>query len=221
MEGKVCGWLTVIKEASNPNSLSREAHWECKCRCGSICIISGNSLRSKNTVSCGCKKHTYNHMVKHNMYETRFYACWSDMKYRCHPKNRNRHRYYDRGIKVCKRWQKFENFKEDMFSSYKDNLTLDRINNNQGYFKKNCRWTTMKEQSKNREGTKLFTFKGKKQTLDEIAKITNIKPNTLRSRLANGMTLKTALLYPYYYHPTLHMQQRASNGCFIKSNAKT
>lgn len=64
-----------------------------------------------------------------------------------------------KGIKVCKRWSKFEKFKRDMWQSYSEHkekygerqTTLDRINPFKGYSPKNCRWATFSEQVKNRK----------------------------------------------------------------------
>lgn len=76
------------------------------------------------------------------------------MKSRCeNPKATAYERYGGAGIKVCRRWQKFENFLEDM-GERPDGKTLDRINNLKGYSKENCRWATIKEQQNNRKNVK-------------------------------------------------------------------
>lgn len=75
------------------------------------------------------------------------YHRWKNMVSRCADvTNKN---YGGRGITVCKRWLKFENFVADMFEGFDSKLTLDRINNDKGYFKSNCRWTDAKVQAKN------------------------------------------------------------------------
>ena len=86
------------------------------------------------------------------------YKTWNGMKDRC--KNPNNPRFKDyggRGIKICRRWSKFENFKEDMFESYKDNLSIERIDNDGNYEPSNCRWATEQEQNKNKRMHKLLS----------------------------------------------------------------
>jgi hypothetical protein len=77
------------------------------------------------------------------------------MKDRCTNARRvDYHRYGGRGITVCKAWaDSFEVFLNDM-GEPPDGLTLERINNNAGYSKENCKWATRKEQALNRECTR-------------------------------------------------------------------
>ena len=97
--------------------------------------------------------------IIHGFRFTRFYLSWANMKGRCLNKNRDNYKWYGgRGIKVCPKWLDFINFKNDMYESYliacnqlgERNISLDRIDNNDNYFKNNCRWATMKLQCNNR-----------------------------------------------------------------------
>jgi len=95
-------------------------------------------------------------MKTHQMSKTRFYKIWKGIICRCNNKNHVRFKDYGgRGIKVCERWQEFENFRDDMLSKYKNNLSIDRIDNNGNYELKNCRWATVKQQNKNKRMKKL------------------------------------------------------------------
>lgn len=77
-------------------------------------------------------------------------SIWNSMIMRCtNPRSRAFKYYGGRGIKVCRRWLRFENFLADMGPA-PDGLTLDRINVNKGYNLKNCRWTTMRVQANNK-----------------------------------------------------------------------
>lgn len=80
-----------------------------------------------------------------------FYMAWTNMKSRCNNPNSTQYSWYGgRGIKVCERWNTFDNFYEDMFPSWAVGLELDREDNNKNYYKENCRWVTHKVNCQNR-----------------------------------------------------------------------
>ena len=92
---------------------------------------------------------------RHNMYKTTEYGIWKSMKSRCNSKNNSEYdNYGGRGIKVCPEWSSsFMSFYRDM-GERPDGMTLDRIDNNKGYSKDNCRWATRTQQVINRNITK-------------------------------------------------------------------
>lgn len=122
--------------------------WACRCDCGTIKTISTCNL-IRSTRSCGCRSKEP-HPITHGMTKTPEHACWAAMLTRCrNPKSTAFRNYGARGIKVCDRWLKFENFFADM-GSRPPGLTLDRKNNNGDYEPGNCYWATVSEQNKNR-----------------------------------------------------------------------
>ena len=132
------------------------------------------------------------HAFKHGMIRTRFYNTWKAIKQRCLNKSSIIYKKYGtRGIKVCKRWLKFENFRDDMYVSYLDhvkqfgenNTSIDRINNDGNYEIKNCRWATRVEQQNNRSNNHLITHKDKILNLTQWSEKLKINLWVLKARI--------------------------------------
>jgi hypothetical protein len=96
---------------------------------------------------------------KHGFYYTKFYRIWSSIVQRCtNPNNKNFGDYGGRGIIVCDGWNKFLNFKKDMLLKYtltklkypNELITIERVDNNKGYFKNNCTFIPLKYQCNNK-----------------------------------------------------------------------
>lgn len=90
--------------------------------------------------------------------------------------------YGGRGITVCKRWESYDNFVEDM-GQPAPGLSLDRIDNNRGYFSANCRWATMQEQLNNQRRNVVVEHSGIKMTASQWAAHLGLQPSTLHKRL--------------------------------------
>jgi hypothetical protein len=129
----------------------------CKCDCGTEREVVVGNLRSGLTTSCGCWKDekTSKRRKKHGFSKTTMYHRYRSMIRRCYdPLNREFQNYGGRGIKVCNRWlESVENYIEDMGFPPFDTASVDRINNDGGYSKENCRWATKTEQNLNRRRT--------------------------------------------------------------------
>ena len=156
LKGLVFDRLTVLEQKGL--NARRRSLWLCRCSCGKEKIVESDCLIRGNTKSCGClalEKRKQASYVKHGF--TRkgqthwLYWRWSNIKRRClDPNNKDFARYGGRGIKICSRWLKFENFVADMENSYKEGLQIDRIDNNGDYSLANCRWTTSAENNRNK-----------------------------------------------------------------------
>lgn len=89
--------------------------------------------------------------VKHGYYKHPIYRRWFDMMRRCYdPRRADYQNYGARGVTVCARWHKVNYFIEDMAPTFKEGLSIDRINNNGNYELSNCKWSTRKEQNSNK-----------------------------------------------------------------------
>lgn len=190
------------------NLFKEDGKWcaACKCSCGAIIHkIVVRSLLSGNTKSCGCynseltAQRNFKHGEKSRDQErNRLYEIWVDMRRRCNSTSHNRAKNYSlKGISVCDEWNDFTTFKDwSINNGYDDTLSIDRIDNSEGYCPENCRWIPPGEQSKNRTANHYITFNNKTQTLTDWAKEVGIGRNALTSRLQRGWTIERALTTP-------------------------
>ena len=140
-------------------------------------------------------------IVRHR--PTRQYGCsptyisWSGMKSRCdNPKDDNFLRYGARGITYAPAWMMFDNFLADMGERLPD-TTLERIENNLGYFLENCEWGTRREQTLNRSITRWLTHDGRIMCAVDWAKELGVVPSAVCNRLAAGWTETATLTTPF------------------------
>lgn len=150
LSGKQFGkWKVIYK-----SNVKRNTHvqWYCKCECGNTKLIPGSELIRGRTTQCKkCSlKIRHKENIKHNKTKTPAYYTWREMKYRCLKSDHFKYKDYGgRGIQICDEWLNFETFYKDMGDPPKG-LSLDRIDNDKGYYKENCRWATRKQQANNR-----------------------------------------------------------------------
>lgn len=190
--------LTVIREVKRKDLHGRFVL--CECDCGNLKEISLRDLKRGNAKSCGCLKKydTSNNDNFHNKSNTRIYSIWSDMKSRCfNEKNSRFERYGGRGISTCKEWLEFDNFyKWSIDNGYNDELTIDRADNNGDYNPKNCKWSTQKEQARNRSTTIRVERDGIKKSLREWCEIEGVEFNMVYRRLRRGWDIEDAFNVP-------------------------
>ena len=164
--------------------------WLCKCDCGSKILVTSSHLSSGNTKSCGCLLKDFK--VTHGMTSSDTYTTWEKMKGRC--KNPNDDRYKDyggRGIEVCEKWDKFEGFLEDM-GERPAGTTIDRVDNDGNYEKKNCIWATPKEQGRNTRSNRMIRYRGEVKCVSAWAESLGMNHSTLRKRIDRGFGITRA-----------------------------
>lgn len=202
--------LTAVKQVGRDKG--RQALWEFKCDCGNTCITRASSARNGNTRSCGCLP---KEMIKyialkylplahaatttHGKSKERVYRIYKAMKARCYNHhNMKYHNYGAKGITICDEWlnnsQTFIDWAA--LNGYKDNLTIDRKNNDKGYSPDNCRWVTVAEQNRNTSQNVYLTLNGQTRIMTDWAKMMGMHPTTLAGRLRSGWSVERAILQP-------------------------
>lgn len=147
LTGKTYGKLTVLRK-DKKKSKHDAVLWQCKCDCGMIVKVSTSHLRSGSTKSCGMHKGTHRQSIENK--GTPEYKTWLSMRNRCNNENNERYKDYGgRGIKICDRWDDFENFYYDMGKKPSPEHSIERIHNNKGYNPDNCVWADAKTQNRN------------------------------------------------------------------------
>lgn len=200
-------WVVLRESHRKPNQL----YFLCRCDCGAEKAVERGNLRDGRSTSCGCwnRESASARSTKHGhagyAYKRRpssTYQIWSGMLKRCTNQNCAAYpRYGGRGISVCERWRKFENFLADM-GERPAGLTLERKDNDRGYEPENCKWATRREQSLNqrprrKHGKFLVTVNGITAPLSVLAEKHGIRYATAFYRIKrHGWTPQDALTKP-------------------------
>lgn len=192
LTGQRFGRLVVLGYSHTKNG---QAFWSCQCDCGNTKQIRGSDLRAGKSLSCKCLN--YEVSRTHKMSKTKIYMVWINMHSRCYKNNHPEYkRYGERGIRVCDKWQTFEGFFEDMGTTYKEGLSIDRINVNGNYCKENCRWADNITQQKNRRTTKFYTLNGETETFTYFCRKYNVNYELARGRLRMGWDIEKIFTTP-------------------------
>lgn len=192
-KGQRFGRLTVV---SFPAYCTSGSYVDCLCDCGNKKSTLFWLLLNGRCQSCGCQKRDNCRRVfrTHGQYGTPTYGIWAAMITRCtNPNARYYERYGGRGIKVCERWLKFENFLADM-GVRPEGLTLERKNNDDNYSPENCIWATLAQQANNRSNNHFIEIRGERLTLSQWARRFGLKANMVNYRVVRlGWTVEEAL----------------------------
>lgn len=187
-KGDRFGLLEILGDGPDVNGVGRVNRTViCKCDCGNVVVKRIYCITTGDTKSCGCLSKT------HGKSGSREHIIWKSMIQRCANKNRQSYKDYGgRGISVCERWKKFENFLSDMGIA-PNGSTIDRIDNDGNYEPSNCRWATHKEQSSNKRCNVVISAYGKTKTAKEWAREIGISEFTIYARVKNGFVGENAL----------------------------
>jgi hypothetical protein len=184
LTGQRFGRLVVVSFVDKKGS---HARWRVCCDCGTEKTLIGGSFTQGRTQSCGCYRRERlckNADAPHK--KDPLYTVWRGIIQRCTDKNNKRWGSYGgRGITVCKEWLDFGVFRRDM-APRPDGAQIDRINNNVGYSKSNCKWVTSKENCRNRRSNVLVEYDGRTMTVSEAAELSGIPRLRIYQRLARN-----------------------------------
>lgn len=172
-----------------------DQHWLCKCDCGNTHIVKRTHLLNGHVKSCGCWN--VDSHVTHGESDTPLHHTWVSMRQRCNNERQDAfYNYGGRGIRVCEEWESFENFRDWAFENgYEHGLTIDRIDNDLGYYPENCRWVDRVTQANNRRSNRYVTYNGITHTIAEWSRIFGIK----YSKLLNNINKNDMSDFEEYY----------------------
>lgn len=215
MTGKSYSRWTVI---SRCGTLDNKAAWLCRCDCGTERVVNGTTLRSGTSKSCGClqrevvsKRNTQKRSAKPKCTKfLRELRIFYGMRDRCtNPNAQSSHRYYHRGIRFCVGMSTFAGFMATLGPSTSSKHSIDRIDNDGGYWcgscdecvaskrVKNVRWATAKEQCRNTSSNSLHEIDGVTKCLTEWCEMYNASPDLVGERMcAGGWSIIDALTVP-------------------------
>lgn len=186
--------LVVSRSENAPDGTAR---WLCRCDCGQERTLTGTALRAGRNKSCGCASPRFepkDPTALRGWSRTRTHRIWRGMLRRCSPDGGEKElrNYFNKGIRVCERWEAFECFLADM-GEVPPGMSIERRNGSRGYSKSNCVWATSREQGNNTTRNSIVHHAGKSQTVAMWAREIGINQNTLLYRLLRGMPTARAL----------------------------
>lgn len=195
LTGKRFGKLKVLCEYSERAKDKHNSYqWVCQCDCGNEVIVIASYLTSGHKTSCGCLRWTGDGIKTHGLSDSRIIQTYSNMKRRCdNPKN-NSYKYYGgKGITYCEKWKTFDGFLDDMYDTYKDGLTIERLDNSKNYCKENCTWATMKQQENHTGHNHKVEYQGETLNIIQLVERTGTDYDLVKNRINRGWSVEDAL----------------------------
>ena len=202
--GDTFGRWTVIDEGFKGEN--HHMHYLCRCSCDKRTekYVDVHRLLNGSSKSCGCLKSelTSSRRMKHGEAGTRLYHIWLGMKARCNNPNNNRYESYGgRGIQLCEEWNNdYTVFREWAYANgYNENIidcSIDRIDNDKGYYPQNCRWATNKEQCNNRRSNVVIEHNGIKKSATQWSEELGMDLYTILRRYKAGKPIDKKLITP-------------------------
>lgn len=199
--GQKYGQLTALSFVRR-NRKTGESWWRFRCDCGSLCTVCAAQARQGHSRSCGCLQREASSAngrsrATHGMTRSAEYNAWCHMNRRCSdPDDISYPNYGGRGIKVCKRWHKFENFYADMGRKLSPQHTIERKNGDGDYSPRNCRWATRTEQANNKRNNVRGIYKGAIMSLAEACRRSGVNYTVAWSRINLGWSFERAVSAP-------------------------
>ena len=209
--GKTYGIYTLI-EFLNEKDKYGHYLYKGKCKvCGYETVRPFSHFSAPSAITNNCKhldrNGNYYNFNKYNWSNERIGSIFNGIKDRCYNKNNKSYKWYgEKGVKVCKEWidnpKLFENWA--LSNGYKDNLTIDRIDENKDYCPENCRWVTNINNAKYKSTTSLIEVDGETHTGKDWAKILGFGINLINNYIRKyGLENTIKFIKKYQANPTL------------------
>lgn len=196
--GDTFGSLEAVELVYRQAGSRVRSFWICRCACGQMHETESGNLRRGNTRWCAAcaseyksshrRTHGYSGGANKDRKAAKEYNTWLSMRRRCtDPQDKRFSDYGGRGIAVAEEWMaSFEAFLRDMGDAPSADHQIDRIDNEKGYSRGNCRWATRKEQGNNKRNNRRLTIDGIERTLGEWSDVSGVAASTIARRASYG-----------------------------------
>jgi hypothetical protein len=149
--GQTFGRMVALRLASPDRRGNRR--WMCVCECGAQRIANQSNLRSGKTRSCGCLNHeprnvTHGHASDKHGRSSEYWTWWNTRAKCSRPSASGWESHGAKGVRVCSRWARFEDFLADMGPIPGPEFTLVRKDPDGDFTPSNCRWGVTEYSSK-------------------------------------------------------------------------